>query len=377
MALDDLEKTTSEKSVLIEPASKTQIEFFCDPVGALDTLYRDCEGAEQSIEFEQYIFADDASGNRFLKLFIDKARAGIQVRLMLDGIGSRHLYDNPLLIQLKKAGGAVHFYNTLGWRHLFTPSSWFPRTHNKVMLIDGHIAHVSSLGLSEVMRSWRELHARITGELAQSIEAYFLRLWKNDGRKYRISSKGLIAEQERDFRFIVAEPRFSRGLVYKELLQRISKAQKRICLVTPYFLPPPRLRRALKNAAHRGVDVTVVVSAITDVAIADHVSRSYFPALLRKGVKIFMYKPSILHAKYALVDDNWATIGSSNLDYLSLLRNREANIVIRDRATVLQLDTIYQQTLAKSVEANMNYWRSIPLHHRLIGYLGHAIRKVL
>lgn len=374
MAVDDTEKTARQESFL-SPSAPTQIRFYEDAPAALDSLYQDCADASLSIDFEQYIFMDDEAGNRFLKLFIEKARAGLRVRLMLDGVGSRHLLANPLLRALEDAGGAVHFYNALGWRHWMAPHRWLPRNHNKVMLIDGHIAHVSSLGLWHFMRQWRELHVRMTGTLAQDIGAYFSRLWQNGGHRYR-AAVAAGSDKNAPFRFIVSEPRFRRGLVYRELLLQIATAQRRVCFVTPYFQPPRLLRTALRKAARRGVEVIILTSARTDVPLADLVARSYFPRLLRHGVKIFLYTPETLHAKYGLIDDDWATIGSSNLDYLSLLRNREANIMIRDRDCIAKLDTIFSSSLSASRHATRDDWRRLPLLLRLVGYLGRALRKL-
>lgn len=353
----------------------TEIAFFCDPRAALDALYADCQAAQQSIDIEQYIFVDDDTGSRFLKLFEDKARQGIRVRLLFDGIGSRSLSVSRRVFALRDAGVEVRFYNALNWRNLFTPRRWLPRNHNKVMMIDNRIAHVSSLGHWHVMRDWRELHARFTGALAEQVVQHFAQLWAKQGRKYH--PLPLPDQPESGCRFIVSEPRIGHGRVYKELLAQIRRAQRRICLVTPYFLPPRRLRRALKQASRRGIEVNVVLSERTDVPIADYASRAYFRRLIKSGVKIHLYTPSILHAKYTLIDDDWATIGSTNLDYLSLLHNREANIILRTPETVRQISEIFNETLNQSRPVDISYWRALPWHQKLLGYLSHLIRKAL
>lgn len=354
----------------------TDIAFFSDTAAAWDALYADCAQAEQSIDIEQYIFTGDETGQRFLDLFIDKARQGVQVRLLLDGIGSRGMILNDKTAALRAAGGVVKFYNIISWRKLLSPSKWLPRNHNKVMLIDNRIAHVSSAGLLQMMRGWRELHARCTGALAADIGEYFVKLWQKGGRRYRAPSiSGQNAEAP--YRFVVSEPRLRRGLVYKELLAQVARAQKNVFLVAPYFLPPLRLRRAMKKAALRGVDVRVITSEKTDVHLADCVSRSYFPALQRKRLRLFLHHRTVLHAKYACVDGDWAMVGSTNLDYLSLLRNREANIIIRDRDAIARLEKIFHETLGDCHAFDKDYWRRLPFYYKLTGYLGRMIRGIL
>lgn len=354
----------------------TDIAFFSDTAEAWDALYADCAQAAQSIDIEQYIFAGDETGQRFLDLFTEKARQGVQVRLLLDGIGSRGMILNDKTAALRAAGGVVKFYNVITWRKLLSPSKWLPRNHNKVMLIDDRIAHVSSAGLLQLMRGWRELHARCTGALATDIGEYFSKLWQKDGRKY-CAPPASGQDASAPYRFVVSEPRLRRGLVYKELLAQIARARKNVFLVAPYFLPPLRLRLAMKKAAARGVDVRVITSEETDVSLADCVSRSYFPALHRRHLRLFLHHRCVLHAKYACVDGDWATVGSTNLDYLSLLRNREANIIIRDREAIARLEAIFHETLADCHAFDKDYWRRLPFYYKLAGYLGRTIRGIL
>jgi cardiolipin synthase len=357
------------------PRTQTAVTFYSEPGAAWDALYEDCLQAKISIDFEQYIFVDDAAGNRFLRLFAEKARQGVAVRLMIDGIGSRTLTTSKTLRELEAAGVVIHLYNALHWRALLTPSKWLPRSHNKVMLIDSSIAHISSLGIWEVMRHWRELHARLTGPLCVEIHEYFTRLWATHGKKTHFHPPSIATKKA--FRFAVSEPHLRRGVVYRELLSQIASAKKRVYIVTPYFLPPRRLKRALREAVRRGVDVRVIMSAATDVRIADLVARSYFPSLLRRKIRIFLYEKTILHAKYIFVDEEWGTMGSMNIDYLSLLQNREANMIIRDKGAIGQMNDIFFDTLNGCTEANIRYYRRLPLYQKIAGYLGRVLKRIL
>jgi cardiolipin synthase len=162
--------------------------------------------------------------------------------------------------------------------------------------------------------------------------------------------------------------------IYRELIQEINGAKKTVYLATPYFLPPYRLRQALRWAIRRGADVRVLMSARTDVPLADHVSHSYFPKLLRNGIRIFLFQNTVMHAKYTIIDGRWATIGSTNLDYLSLLRNREANVVTTHEETVAEISRQYEKDLENCIEVDMQYYRNILPHYKIIGRLGRLIK---
>lgn len=355
------------------------IAFYTSPGEAWDAMYADCLNARKSIEFEQYILLDDAAGRRFLDLFVLKSREGVNVRLMLDGVGSRNLLLSPVIDEIKKAGGRVYFYNLMGWRNIFSLEKWFPRNHNKTMLIDGEIVYVGSVCLSEEMRYWRDMHVRCTGPVVSDVREDFKHLWEQAARKVKIPSGKLVksCDAGKTWNYVVSQHFFRRNPLYSELLREIRKAQSHVYLVTPYFLPPWHLRRALRMAARRGVDVRIMRSEKTDVPFADYVSHSYYPKFLQLGMRIFHFNRTVLHAKYAIIDDSWAMIGSTNMDYLSLLRNREANIVVRDEPTVAAIRGHFNKDMLECREAGMRYYYNIPLFQKIVGYLGRGMKRVL
>lgn len=361
-----------------EGAPEPSITFYSSPRSAWDAMYADCLKATSSIEFEQYILMDDAAGQPLLSLFAEKARQGLNVRLMIDGVGSRGLLFSPMVEEIRKAGGRVYFYNLMGWKHIFGKEKWFPRDHNKTMLIDGRIAYIGSVCVSEEMQDWRDMHVRLLGPTVEEVREDFNHLWQQAARKIGIPfGKPGLARRHRPQRYVVSQQLFRPGQLYRELVAEIRKARSHVYLVTPYFLPPWHLRRALRAAAKRGVDVRIMRSEKTDVPFADYVSHSYYPRFLRLGMRIFHYTRTVLHAKYAVIDDNWATIGSTNMDYLSLIRNREANLIFRDAATVAAIKGHFDRDMLDCREAGMTYYYEIPLFQKIIGYLGRGMRRVL
>lgn len=340
-----------------------------------EVMYADCAKAQSSIEFEQYILMDDAAGQRFLDLFIEKAKAGVLVRLMLDSIGSRDLLLSPRLSALREAGGVVHFFNPIRMKTILSPRKWLPRNHVKTLLIDGKLGYTGSACMWDMMRDWHDVQARFTGALADEVKRYFIHLWAE--AEFKPMPSVPFTPVSGGFSYVVTQFGVRPNRIYRELLRGIDAAKKSVCIVTPYFLPPWMLRHALRRAVRRGVDVRVMVSEKSDVGIADYVSRSYYPPLFRAGVRIFHYQPTVLHAKYVVIDDSWATIGSTNMDYLSLMQNREANIFADDLGVAAKISADFEACLKDCVEVNMAYYRRLGGWKRTLGFLGRGMRRIL
>lgn len=357
----------------------TDIKFYLSSRDTWQAMYEDCLAAKKSIEFEQYILMNDPLGKQFMQMFADKAKQGVAVRLLLDKVGSRSQYYSPMVKEIKKNGGEVYFYNPIRWLNLLFPKTWFPRNHTKTLLIDSRVAYTGGVCIAEYMKTWRDTQARFTGSLAEQVQREFQYVWGKISKRLKV--KRNYSDRNKKvknlFRYVVHLPKIQSNPVYKELLSQIRAAEKEIYLVSPFFLPPIRLRRALYKAIRRGVKVQVMGSDKTDVPVADRVAHSYYPRFLRRGIKIYIYKTTILHAKYAVVDDRWATIGSTNLDYLSLLRNREANIITEHPETIAELKKHFHNDLINCIEIGPDYWYNAPVLYRLIGYLFRPFRKIL
>lgn len=300
------------------------VELFTHIQPAWQRMYEDCAAAQVSIYFEQYIVGNDEIGMAFLRLFEQKAKEGVAVHLTFDFIGSRDVYNTDIIHAIRSAGGTVRFYNVLRPRDILHPSHWIPRNHCKTLVIDGRIAYVGSACLADEMKDWRDFHVRITDRPLPGL----------------LSPENDTAQP---IRYVMHRPRQKPNPIYQEFLDQIAMAEKSIFLVTPYFFPPYALRRALRNAVARGVTVTIMLSKKTDIPFLTFLTRSYFPWLMNRGIGIVYYNESILHAKYAVIDDSWAMLGSTNIDYLSLRYNREGNLMIRDHYLISLLKGIFEK----------------------------------
>ncbi len=352
----------------------TGIRFHTHTSEIWDSMYRDCLAASLSIDFEQYILRDDEAGHRFLKLFAEKAEQGVKIRLLLDTVGSRGLQSSPLVETIRRNGGEVRFFNSITWLKVLMPFEWFPRDHSKTMLIDSSIVYIGSACMAEHMRSWRDTQARLTGPLVRDIQSDFEIVWRL-GRHFKNPPYRM--DPGKKLRYASTQPRLRTSPIYRELLHEVKRSRSSVVLVTPYFLPPWHLRRALRGAVKRGVEVRIMLGEKTDIPVADYVSHSYFDGLLRDGFHVFLYGKTILHAKYAIIDGQWATIGSTNMDYLSLVRNREANLILRDPTVIARLQGHFDADMRECRTVDKRYWQDASFFYKTAGYMGRILRKFL
>lgn len=337
-------------------------------------LLADLSAAQSDISLEQYIFADDEAGRPFFDLFIQKAREGVSVRLILDAVGSHTLRGSDTLLDMVEAGVKVHFYNEIGIDKIFSPRRWFPRNHCKTVIIDSRLVYIGSACVAEEMRDWRELQFRFDDSAAvKEVQNDFDSLWESmqTGKRLMFGSAPPPFEADgRALRYVSSRrPWRKTNPLYRELLWRIDHAQNNIRLATPYFMPPYRLRRALKRATKRGVRVALLMSEKTDVMIADWIARFYYPGLMRSGIGITLMTPDILHAKYMIVDGEWASIGSTNLDYLSFFRNREANVVLGYQEVIAEMIATFDEDVRGAYEAKRAHYPFREIFMILAGWM--------
>lgn len=311
---------------------------------AWESMMSACEQATHTIDFEQYIVKKDAIGLGFLNLLARRAREGVRVRIVLDALGSRDLLGHEIGHTLARAGAQLVFYHERRTGHWLRPLSWLPRTHVKALHVDG-VTWLGSMCMADYMRTWRDTMVRLDGDTAQAAQRDFEHVWSDlgDGRldgDGEPQGEGLVP-----LRYAAQNPKAGRYPLYDSLVDAIQAAQHDICLATPYFFPPKRLRRALESATKRGVRVRLMLSHATDVPMADCVTTALLPLWRRRGYEVQLYQDTVLHAKYAVIDDAWATVGSCNFDFLSLCCNREANLVGRDGAVVAQVRRQFEQDL--------------------------------
>ena len=343
-------------------------------------------GAQTSIDLETYIFQNDALGDRIAAaLGVAAKTRGVLVRVLVDGFGSptfiRH-YQQKLTL----AGVQTKIYHPLGLKSLNR------RNHRKVCLIDDamawigsmnvsglHLDHTSSRGHST--KQWRDTGARVSGHQVKLFKWAFDQAWGSArvwqmGLTPRSLNRTLYQELQQKNKLLVRLNWTHRLRRHRntELVQRIRQAQRRVWITTPYFVPPLRLLRALRARPRAGgelnIDIRILLPHKSDVFFSRWVSTLFFKILLKAGVRIFEYKPSFLHAKTLLIDD-WATVGSSNMNYRSFFHDLEADVVLTQSQSILSLETQFEKDLMQSREITLESWGRRPWYHYVTDLIAH------
>ena len=346
-------------------------EFFPELLGAI-------HAAQQEIYLETYIFTADPTANQVRDALKAAACRGVTVRVVIDWLGSGRAAAETLVADLCAAGVAARCFNPWFRRGL-------ARTHRKILVADRAVALLGGLNIIDDLVSddgWDLPLPYPRWDFAVSLRGPLVRVvfhevdaqWRRTGKLNLRARFALMRDLHHEAK--VARTRLSpaallvrdnlrnRSTIQKAYLQALGQAKRRAILVTPYFAPGRKFRRALTAAASRGVQVTLVVG-VGQFALQDAVAQSYYPGLLRQGVRIIEYHKTQLHAKVAIVDDDWATVGSSNFDALSLFLNHEANIVIQDAEFTAELETELNQGIADGSEVQEADFSSLPWTRKL------------
>ncbi|TDT37777.1 cardiolipin synthase [Halospina denitrificans] len=331
--------------------------------------------AHTQVWLESYIFSSDVIGERFTQALCERARAGVDVRVHVDAAGCLFWGFDQLEPELVAAGVQVKWFHPWTWRD---PFRYNRRNHRKLLVVDGEAAFFGGFNIhrENSLREygelrWRDTHCLVEGELALEAAALFEALWVGD--------RGWMPRMpERPSCVLVTNQGIRRRHALSRLILRaFARARKRIYVTTPYFIPNENLQRRMIAAARAGVDVRLLVPERGDVGLAHWASRIAFRPLLRQGVRIFYYGPRLLHAKTIVVDGEWTTIGTANMDYRSFLLNYELNLVSRDPGIGEVLENQFFEDLESSQELReVSRLFASPVEHCL-GMLAWFARRLL
>ncbi len=312
-----------------------------------------CERAQKSIDIEQYIFgADGTIIEKLCDVLQKKEREGVSVRLLLDAVGSFSFYRSELCKNLERNGIQIVFHKTT-----FPPSfkrllPFFLRDHRKLIVVDNETTHISGVIIEERARSWRDTTVVLQGSIANDATILFEDAWIH-AKRMKPAGRAITGEGKREFFFAGNSFRIRDKHLYRTIIRKMAEAKKSIYITTPYFALTKDLRRALWYAKERGVEIVCIFPQRSDNVLADVLARFYYGRLLRKGIKIFHYTTSILHAKSISIDSTWATVGSCNLDWLSIWLNYELNIVSENNEFALEIESIFLNDLSTCEEVTL------------------------
>ncbi|MEB2313420.1 MAG: phospholipase D-like domain-containing protein [Sorangiineae bacterium] len=342
--------------------------------------------ARRQILFEMYWFASDETGRRFARALESAAARGVEVALLYDSVGSWDS-DRALFGSLEDAGVKVLEYGPIRpWERRFRLARLTRRDHRKILVIDGGLGFTGGLNVSdrwlpasEGGAEWRDYMAALEGPAVGSLAELFQGTWRAQGGPRLGASPPAPANPGVAPRVAVLGENYAhhRREIVQAYLYNIYRATRRVWITNSYFVPDHAVKLALERAARRGVDVRVLVPGESDVPIVRHASRAMWGGLLRSGVRIFEWYPSVLHGKTAVIDGEWGTIGSFNLDAQSLRSNLEVNLAVRDESFARVLERAFLADLETAREVDEREFRFRPLGDRLLEFIFYRFRKLL
>ncbi len=294
------------------------------------------ENAEKEIIFIVYIFESDKIGTLVARKLKEAARRGVNVQLIVDGIGSPD-FQTTLMPALKEAGVKIVVYQPL--RLIFKIGhAVLRRLHQKIIVIDRTFALVGGINIADAQYEYFDFAVLVKGPLVLRIHKFLklllakvMRRWVDYFRFRRLKLRGHHTDAGRiHAAFVVRDNLRHRNQIERFYLQAIRSAKEQIFIANSYFLPGWKFQRALYDAAARGVEVVLLLQGRTDTPFVKRATTSLYRELLSAGIKIYEYKPLTLHAKISVIDSKWATVGSCNLDLFSLFLALEANVVVED-----------------------------------------------
>jgi cardiolipin synthase len=343
--------------------------------------------AKSTICFETYILRDDSTGMLFIEALIERARAGIEVLVMYDFWGSEVSDIN--LAALRAAGVKLLIFRP--WRYLGSFSRAFARVrrrnHRKTLIIDGVVGFTGGLNISNDYASiedggggWRDTHVRISGPDAAAFERLFLATWDShrgpafDGIRFRRAANAGCEK----LRVVGNEFALDRKGIRRAYEDAFTRAKERIFITNAYFLPPAKMIRTLVAAARRGVRVGVILAGTTDVKMVLYAARGLYAKLLKNRIEVYEWTGAQnLHAKTAVVDGRWCTVGSSNLDPLSLRQNLEVNAIVIEPAFGAALESLFQEDLQHCQRVTIDQVKRYGLIDRALSWVAFRLRHWL
>jgi cardiolipin synthase len=340
--------------------------------------------ATQTIDFSNYIFWKGEVATTFAEALMERARAGVEVNVLVDGWGSAKM-DRALVERLEEAGATFVWFRQPHW---YTAKKLNNRSHRRILIIDGYVGFTGGLGIAdewsgnaEGPENWRETHVRVEGPAVVDLLGAFAENWVEEtGRVLAGPHLPQLPVFDDGVQVQVSKSSARQGRAAAEALAflAIDAARERLWFTTAYFAPRAALIEALVVAAGRGVDVRILVNGPhIDKEVVRRVGQRSYGKLLQAGVRIFEYQKTMMHAKVVLADGCWANVGTANFDNRSLALQDEMNCSVLDAAIVAELERHFLDDLDASEETDLDHWRRRPFRSRALEAASESVRHSL
>jgi cardiolipin synthase len=371
---------------------RDRVRLLRDGVEAFPAMLDAIANAQREILLEMYWVGADAVGTRFREALTAAARRGVVVRVIYDAVGSLAL--TPSFWQsLQAAGGEIREYHPLSpFRPSFDVRRIEQRDHRKILVVDGATGFTGGLNLARPWlpledggEAWRDDMIEVRGDAVSELRTLFYKTWRRVWFRNLPHELGPVnvprdliplSKKPSGKVYVLASLRKSRRNLRREYLSRINRAQRTIDIANSYFVPDRHVRNALFRAVLRGVRVRVLVPAKSDVAVVQFAVEAMYDTLLRRGIELYCHHGPMMHAKTAIIDDRFATIGSYNLDERSFRKNLEVNVGVEDEAFATYVRKWFDRDVARATRVDLYEWRARPIARRGVEYMAYALRKL-
>lgn len=359
-----------------------------DGVQAFPAMLGAIEAARRTVCLETYILEDDFLGRRFSDALVSASARGVECSVIVDAVGSGWL-SRSFIRRLEDAGVELRIFRPLSAKAKLDFA--VRRDHRKLLVVDGEVAFVGGMNLhaeaaprSEGGAGWHDFAVEVRGPIIRHLLELFSETWDHirprPSRPLRAELEGGRSGLAGDvaLRAVGTDAARGRWEIRRSLLYAIRRARRSVLIANAYFVPDVGVLRTLKATARRGVRVAVLLPSRSDILVVDYASGAVYDQLLRSGVELYLWHQSVLHAKVAVVDSAWSMVGSYNLDWFSLLRNREAVINILDEPFGQELSRVLEADLEVSERLTLETWRDRPLWRRWVAEpTAYAFRRYL
>lgn len=360
------------------------LEILIDGEKTFNAILKAIKSAKHHIHLEYYIFSDDKIGNQLKNLLIEKSKEGIEIRIIIDDVGSWDLSE-IFISELKENGIEIYSFMEVRFPRLTSKMNF--RNHRKIVIVDGKIGFTGGLNIADryiegakKLGRWRDTHLQIEGDAVACLQVIFAADWyfvikenlngqkyfppftDNPGTPVQISASGPDSDWQS---------------IEQAFFAAITNAKEKIYITTPYLMPPPSIVSALETAALSNIDVRIIIPEKSDAITPKWCSFSFIEKLLEAGIKVYFYQQGFTHSKFMIVDDVFSTIGTANLDFRSLETNFEVNAFIYDEKFTQKLEKHFLFDLKNSREIKLNEWKKRPWHFKVRESLAHIVSPML
>ncbi len=350
------------------PTLHNTLKIYTNGTQKFEALFQAIKEARMYIHVEYYILNSDTIGNQLADLLIEKAKEGVEVRVLYDNVGSWGL-DRDYVKRLSSNGVEIKVFSPIKFS-LYKNKINF-RNHRKIVVIDGKCAFTGGMNVADrylhgmpELGIWRDTHLKLEGESVSWLQLIFLNDWYLAAKKLLTDEKYFTnnnpVQGNLPVQIISSGPDAEWSTVMYAYFAAINGAQKSICIATPYFIPNSSILTAIRAAALRGVEIYLLLSRKSDSKLTHFASMAYIDELLNAGVKIYFYTKGFIHSKFLLIDSAYCSVGTANMDIRSFDQNYEVNALIYDEDTTCQLEDIFEQDLLDSVRVTQSSWDARP-----------------